>query len=128
MGIEIEVLALACLLGLAHDVATGITATSQFGMAYGLGARDEQKQLTGVPARVTRAFENFMQTFPIFAAAALSVAVSGRGNGTTHLGAWLYLIGRVVYAPLYFAGIPVARTVAWAASMLGIVLVLSGLA
>jgi uncharacterized MAPEG superfamily protein len=35
-------------------------------------------------------------------------------------GSELYLAGRLLYLPLYAAGIPVARTIAWAIATIGI--------
>ncbi len=127
MTTELALLAWSIVLGLVHALATGQFTTLQHGMAYGLSPRDEKKPLTGVGARVERAFANFMQTFPLFAAAVLIAHVAGRHSGLTVLGAQLYFWARLVYVPLYAAGIPVARTVAYLVSLLGIVLILIAL-
>lgn len=58
----------------------------------------------------------------LFAALALVVAVAGRANAMTLLGAHLFFWGRVAYAVIYLIGIPWARTSAWAVSMVGLVL------
>lgn len=42
-------------------------------------------------------------------------------------GAQLYFWGRLIYVPLYAAGIPVARTVAFVVATIGIVLILVAL-
>ena len=42
-------------------------------------------------------------------------------------GSELYLVARVLYLPLYAAGIPVARTVVWTAASLGIFMILIAL-
>lgn len=39
-------------------------------------------------------------------------------------GCWLYLLARIVYVPLYAAGIPVLRTLVWMVSVAGLVLIL----
>lgn len=127
MTTELALLAWAVVLGLVHALSTGQFATMQHGLAYNMGPRDEQKPLTGVGARVQRAFANYMQTFPFFAAAVLMAHVAGRHGWLTLVGAHLYFWARLVYVPLYAAGIPVARTAAFGAALLGIVLILIAL-
>lgn len=129
MTAELTSLAWAVVLGLIHLLVVAQFVTGRNGLEYGLSPRDTPpKPLDGVPARVERAFRNFLETFPFAAASILIAAAANRHNGYTVWGAQLYLWGRVAYVPLYASGIPVARTVAWAVSMLGIVLVLLGLA
>lgn len=127
MTTELSLLAWAVVLGLVHVLATGQFTTLQHGLAYGLSPRDEPRPLTGVGARVERAFNNYMQTFPFFAAAVLVAHVAGRHSGLTIWGAYLYFWGRVAFVPLYAAGIPVARTLAYVVSVVGIVLILVAL-
>jgi len=127
MTTELSLLAWSVVLGLVHAVATGQFTTLQHGLRYGLSPRDEQKPLTGVGARVQRAFANYMQTFPFFAAAVLLAHVAGRHSWLTVTGAQLYFWARLVYVPLYAASIPVARTAAFLIALLGIVLVLIAL-
>ena len=64
------------------------------------------------------------ETLPIFAAAVVVAHVAGREGDLTLWGAWLYLVGRVVYVPLYAAGIPYVRSLVWAASMVGLGMIL----
>lgn len=77
--------------------------------------------------RLDRAFANFKETFPFFAACVLALAVLGRHSSLTVWGSELYFAGRVLYLPLHAAGIPVLRTMAWAIATFGIVLLLSAL-
>ncbi len=127
MTTELTLLAWAIVLGLVHAVATGQAATLQHGIKYGLGPRDEQKPVTGIGGRVVRAFANYLQTFPFFAAAVLIAHLANRHSWMTVTGAHLYFWARLVYVPLYAAGIPVARTLAFLVSMAGIVLLLLAL-
>ena len=100
---------------------------AEHGVRYGLGPRDERRQLTGIGGRVERAFANYMQTFPFFAAAVLTAHVAGRHGWMTVTGAQLHFWGRLVFVPLYAAGIPVVRTLAFLVSMVGIALILIAL-
>jgi uncharacterized MAPEG superfamily protein len=65
-----------------------------------------------------------METFPFFAAAILAVVLTQRQDGLTALAAQLYFWARVVYLPLYAAGVPYVRSLVWLASLVGIVLLL----
>ena len=127
MTTELTLLAWAIVLGLVHAVLTGQVTTIQHGLRYGLSPRDEQRPLTGIGARLQRAFANYMQTFPFFAAAVLIAHAAGRHGWLTVTGAQLYFWARLIYVPLYAAGIPVARTIAFLVAMVGIVLVLIAL-
>jgi uncharacterized MAPEG superfamily protein len=42
----------------------------------------------------------------------------------THWGALIYIVARVIYLPLYAAGVPFLRSLVWAVSFIGIILVL----
>lgn len=128
MTTELSLLAWATLLGLVHAVATGQFTVAQHGLAYGLSPRDEKKPLTGVGARVERAFANYMQTFPFFAAAVLLAHVADRHGWRTVWGAHLFFWARLAYVPLYAACVTGVRTGAFLLSVAGILLVLSALA
>ena len=127
MTIELTMLAWSVVLGLVHAVSTGQFAVAQHGLAYNLGPRDEQKPLTGIPGRISRAFANYMQTFPFFAAAVLIAHVAGRHSWLTTWGVQLYFWARVVFVPLYASGTSGPRTVAFLLSLVGIVMILIAL-
>jgi uncharacterized MAPEG superfamily protein len=127
MTSETTILAWAMGLGLLHLLATVPLLIARHGIGYVFSARDEDRPLAGVGARLQRAFANFMQTFPFFAAAVLMAQTTGHHGGATLLGAQLYLYGRLLYIPVYLAGIPVLRTLCWLTSVGGILLVLAAL-
>jgi uncharacterized MAPEG superfamily protein len=79
--------------------------------------------LTG---RLKRAFQNFRETFVYFAVAVLVVVALNKTSSTTALGSELYFWARLVFVPIYAAGIAVARTLVWTVSVIGIVMVLLG--
>ena len=89
--------------------------------------RDVSPPLTGIPARLDRARANFLETFPLFIAVVFAAQLLQRHDAMTILGAQLYFWARVVYVPVYAAGIPYLRTLIWTASIVGIVLLLSAL-
>ena len=74
-----------------------------------------------------RAFANFMQTFPFFAAAVLTAHLANRHTWLTVLGAHLYFWARLAFIPLYAFGITGIRTLAFVVSVAGIALILLAL-
>lgn len=127
MPTEITLLAWATILGLAHLLATVPFTVGHHGLGYVFGPRDPQAPLSGRAARFDRAFQNFLQTYAFFAVAILASAMTGRHSWQTVFGAELYLGARIVYIPIYVAGVPVLRTLIWLASVAGIGLVLASL-
>lgn len=128
MTTELTMLALSILLGLLQIAMAAQASTFQRGADWNVGPRDEPlPPLAGIAGRLDRALRNFLETFPLFAAAVLIAAVAGRHNWMTEWGAILYLAGRIAYVPLYAFGVRIVRTLAWSIATLGIVLILIGL-
>lgn len=127
MPIELKMLGWTVLLGLIQLMLAATLGTAQRGAKWNVSARDgETAPLRGVAARVDRAWRNFMETFPFFAALALAIVVSQRGDASTALGAQLYFWSRVVYVPIYAAGIPYVRTLVWVVGIWGLLQMLWG--
>jgi uncharacterized MAPEG superfamily protein len=128
MTTELLMLALSVVLGFVHIIVSTIATTSQYGSKWNLSARDdEMPPLKGIAGRLQRALHNFLETFPFFAAAVLIADATNRHNWLALWGSQIYFYARVVYLPLYAAGIPVVRTLVWTVATLGIVMVLLAL-
>lgn len=127
MGIELKFLVWAIVLGLVQLLLANALVTRQRGLAWNTGPRDSSPPLTGVAGRSERAYRNFLETFPFFAAAVLAVTVAGRADENSALGVQLYFWARVAYVPLYLGAIRYVRSLAWVVSMAGLALVLSPL-
>ena len=125
MPVELRILAFGALLLFIHIFVAIRFKTAQYGRKWNVGARDEAlpppNDMTG---RTARAQANFLETFPIAIVALLGAVVAGRTSPTTALGGWIWLGARVVYLPLYMAGIRVVRTWVWTVSMIGLAMVL----
>lgn len=113
------------LLGIVYLLASVVGSVAGRGMPWAMGPRDgEWPALGPIGGRLERAWRNFMETFPIFAAAVLLEAQVTPDSELAPLGAQFYFWGRVAFLPLYALGIPMLRTLAWTASLAGILLIL----
>jgi MAPEG family len=73
MTLELKMLALSTVLGLVQIVLASHAASLQRGYVWMASSRDEaMPALTGVAGRLERALQNFVETFPLFAAAVLT--------------------------------------------------------
>jgi len=128
MPVELKIAALGALLLFVYIFVAVRYKTAQYGRAWNIGARDEALPPPNpVTGRVMRAQANFQESFPIAVVALLGVVIAGRTNQWTALGGWIWLGARVVYLPLYWAGIKGVRTLVWTVSMVGLAMVLKPL-
>ena len=124
MSIELTMLLWVIVLFFVQSVAQILAEMMEHGIGYLVGARDDWKNPTGIAGRIERAYFNLLETMPVFAALILIAHYTGKVNDMTALGAQIYFWGRLVYFPIYIAGIPVLRTLVWIASTGGLVLIL----
>jgi uncharacterized MAPEG superfamily protein len=125
MPVELLILALGAVVLLVHVFAAVRFKTRQYGTKWNVGARDEAlPPLDPIAGRLARAQANFQETFPIAIIALLGVVIAGRTSQWTALGGWIWLGARIVYLPLYAAGVPTVRTLVWAISLAGLGMVL----
>jgi uncharacterized MAPEG superfamily protein len=121
MRLEMTVLIWGCVLALVHIFAAAQVKTKQYGKAWNVGARDENlPPPEPVVGRMVRAQANFFETFPIVIAVVAVLGVTGLHSRWTELGALIWLAARVIYLPLYAAGVPVVRTIVFLISVVGI--------
>ena len=122
----LKLLGIAVIVGLAHLFWGALAARRQQGLKWARGPRDEPMPVNGMAARLERAFANFRETFPLFAAALISVVLAGKTGPIPYWGAVVYVAGRALYLPSYAFAFG-ARTFIWMASTLGLVAVVAGL-
>ena len=117
---ETTVFLLTLVLGIIHLGIGAIVRFFEVGASALLGPRDNLPPLENVfGIRGERANHNFKETLPWALGLLLLVQVTDNANTVSALGAWTYFWGRVVYLPLYVFGVPIARSIAFGASLLG---------
>jgi uncharacterized MAPEG superfamily protein len=123
MTIELAMLAASVVLGILHIVIVSHLQSWQRGYRWTAGSREQSPApLTGIAGRAERALRNYLETFPFFAAAILLVTVTNTHTWLTVWGTNLYFWGRVVYAILYAADFPLARSLVWNLPTIGILM------
>jgi uncharacterized MAPEG superfamily protein len=116
------------LLALVNILWAGNARTKQYGMQWNMGARDaHMPPLDPLPARLLRAQANLYETLPLFIGALLGAAVLAHLGWKTQVGSAVYVVGRLIYLPLYAAGIPKIRTFVWMISVIGLLMTLWGM-
>lgn len=119
MSIELKMLLFSAVLLILQLVFQAIGGIVQNGLGQAVGSRDEPAETGGYAGRFERAFYNMLETFPVFATLAIMVHITESWNQTTALGAQLYFWARVLYVPAYVSAVPLARTVIWTVSLIG---------
>jgi uncharacterized MAPEG superfamily protein len=128
MTFELRILVLSVILGLVQIVLASHAASLQRGYIWTASSRDEVvPALTGMAGRLDRALRNFLETFPLFAAAVLTAHVAGTHSWMTEWGVQFYFWARITYVALYAAGVFLVRSLVWNVATFGIVLILLSL-
>ena len=127
MEAMVVLLVLSVALLVFHIGLQGMLATRELGAQWNAGPRDETREPSGVLAgRAARASANFRETYPGFLALAVAAAVMNDPSGFGLVGGWLWFVARLVYIPLYLAGIPYIRSLVWLVSLAGLAVMAGG--
>ena len=128
MTVEIQLLAWSVVLLLVHIAVQGALVVSLKGPVWNAGPRDGgQPPLGKYSGRAQRALENFKETYPAFVGLALALVATAHTGGVGTLGAWVWFAARLIYLPLYLLGVPWLRSLAYGASLAGLIMMLTRL-
>jgi len=129
MSVELWGLVGFSVLTLVYISVQGLIVDFGIGIRWGTGARDLPHAPHVLEGRATRALRNLLETAPVFIALALVIELSVRSSVMTQYAVVVYLTARVLYLPLYLAGVPWLRSLTWniatgalAAMLLGILI------
>ena len=125
---ELTYVALAIILAVVQIFLPATGRTLQFGSKWNAGPRDEvMPPVTPLTGRLERAQANLYETLPLFIGAVLVAHVAGEDGFLTYWGATVYFWARVVYVPLYAFGVTGLRSLAFLASLVGLLMIVAAL-
>ncbi|MGX6647997.1 MAPEG family protein [Maricaulaceae bacterium MS644] len=124
MLIDASLLSLSIVIFIVMIAVQAVFSNIEHPPKVMLGARDGLTDSRVMTQRAKRATHNMIEALLIHVPLVLLVLVLDRTNDMTALGGWLFVAGRAAYAPLYWLGVPVLRTFAWLAGIVGSVIIL----
>ena len=128
MSTELTLAVWMLIIALVQIFLPAMFRNRETGLDYNAGPRDEAGPPVGIiTGRLQRAQRNLFETLPLFLAAIIIAHITGREGTLTLAGAWIYVIGRVLYIPAYGFGIPYIRSLIWGMSLAGLVLIILAL-
>jgi len=119
---EMMLLLWAVVLTFVQVLIAAQGAFMRVGLPTLAGNRDNLPVLADWAGRARRAHLNMIENMVLFVPLVFLVIASGKSNQWTVLGAELFFWGRLAYALIYLAGFPWVRTLAWAISVAGMVM------
>jgi uncharacterized MAPEG superfamily protein len=123
MSPDLKYLLFSTILTFVQVLVAAALANQAVGLPALAGNREGLGELTGAAGRAKRAHLNMIENMVLFTALVLIAAVSGKANATTAMGAMIFFWARVAHAIIYVAGLPWLRTLAWAVSVIGMVMI-----
>ena len=123
MSPDLYYLLLSVILCFVQMLIAATGANTQVGLPALAGNREDLPDIVGWPGRARRAHLNMIENLVLFSALVLIAAVAGKANATTAMGAMIFFWARLAYALIYLIGIPWLRTLAWAVSVIGLVMI-----
>ena len=123
MSPDLKYLLMSVGLTFVQVLIAAAAANQVVGLTTLAGNRDDLPALGGFAGRARRAHLNMLENMVLFTALVLIAAVANKANATTALGALIFFWARLAYAVIYLIGIPWLRTLAWAVSVIGMVMI-----
>ena len=124
---DLGALAAALLLATLQLTLSSVLTLRQLGGTWVAGPRDEPREVTGISGRFVRAYRNLLEIFPQFVAALFLVHAAHAAGSLSVVGAWLFVIGRLLYVPAYAFAPPGVRPICWLAAQAGIFVIVADL-
>ena len=123
MSMDLKYLLFSVVLTAVQMLIAAAAANQVVGLTRLAGNRDSMPEYTGFAGRAKRAHLNMLENMVLFSALVLIAVVANKTNATTAMGALIFFWARLVYAVIYLLGVPWLRTLAWAVSVIGMVMV-----
>lgn len=125
MTVELMYLVWSVALTFIIMLVAVLGAMSEVGLPKLAGNREDIPRFAGWAGRATRAHLNMLESLVLFAILVLVAQAANIHTGSTLVGVQLFFWGRVAHAIIYIAGVAWLRTLAWAVSVAGLVMLFS---
>src|SRR6266567_5251046 len=122
---DLWALAAAMLLAVVQLTLSSVLTLRQLGGAWVAGPRDEPREVTGVSGRFVRAYRNLLEIFPQFLAALFLVHAAHAAGALSTIGAWVFVVARLLYVPAYAFGAVGLRPICWRPAQVGIFMIVA---
>lgn len=119
---ELSWLSATAALFFAYILGEVVTGNMQYKPKDLLGPRDNLAPYSPALGRAKRATANMIEAMCIFVPVVLVAVLSERTNQWTELGCMIFF-ARLAFAPLYWFGVPVVRTLAYFAGAAGCIMI-----
>lgn len=93
------------------------------GLLAAFGNRDDLPAPTPLAGRAERAARNMLENLVLLVALITAARLAGASQHAVDLGAQIFFFSRLLYFPVYLAGIVYLRTAIWAVSIGGLALI-----
>jgi len=123
MTVELLAALVVIALGLVQVILQAMEYRRVHGVAYANTAQDapSAKPDSVLLGRLTRALRNLHETLPFFLGVVIILAIMQHSTDVTRGAAIVFALSRIVYLPLYAAGIPYLRGLVWTISFIALI-------
>ena len=128
MAPESTILLWSVVLAMVYLMTHGALMRMQIGLPRSNANRDHDPEPNLHSARAIRAFRNFLETYPMFIALVVVIAMTQTSSSVSVWGGWIWFGARVLYLPAYILGFGRSRSVIWVVSLVGLGLMFIGAA
>jgi uncharacterized MAPEG superfamily protein len=120
---ELSWLSATAALFFVYILGEVVTGNLQYKLKDLLGPRDNLAPYSPGLGRAKRATANMIEAMCLFLPLVLVAVLSERTNQWTELGCMIFFFARLAFAPLYWFGVPVVRTLAYFAGVAGLIMI-----
>jgi uncharacterized MAPEG superfamily protein len=128
MSPELTYLTWSVVIVLGYLVVQVLEQIARNGLVVALTYQtDKEKPIGVLMQRFNASFSNFLVSYPAFISLVVIIALTNSSSDLTALGAAIWFWARIAHIPAHVSGLPVIRTLVWAISIAGLVMMLHSL-
>jgi uncharacterized MAPEG superfamily protein len=128
MSPELTYLTWSVVIVLGYLVVQVLEQIARNGLVVALTYQtDKEKPIGVLMQRFNASFSNFLVSYPAFISLVVIIALTNSSSDLTALGAAMWFWARIAHIPAHVSGLPVIRTLVWAISIAGLVMMLHSL-